>query len=262
VISVGVVGATGKMGREVCRAVVAAHDLELVAAISRGSAGSTLGDAIGIDGPDGDLTVAERLDALTEAGARVLVDFSGPAFAAEHVAWGVAHGMDVVEGSSGFTVDPGWEATATEAGVGVVIVPNFAIGAVLVERFAREAAAWFDAAEVIELHHDQKVDAPSGTALSTARAIATARDGAWAAPGGDAAYPGARGADVDGVRVHSVRLPGLLAHEEVVFGGPGQTLSLRHDSTDRASFLPGILLAIRAVGDRPGLTLGLEPLLG
>jgi 4-hydroxy-tetrahydrodipicolinate reductase len=128
-------------------------------------------------------------------------------------------------------------------------------------RFAKEAARHFDAAEVIELHHDQKVDAPSGTALATAREIAAARSGEWVAPGGDDEHPGARGADVEGVHVHAVRLPGLLAHQEVIFGGPGQTLSIRHDSTDRASFMPGVLMAIRAVASRPGLTFGLESLL-
>jgi 4-hydroxy-tetrahydrodipicolinate reductase len=128
-------------------------------------------------------------------------------------------------------------------------------------RFAEAAAAHFDAAEVIELHHDGKRDAPSGTALTTARRIAASREGARAAPGGDEANPGARGADVDGIRVHAVRLPGLVAHQEVVFGGPGQTLTIRHDSTDRSSFMPGVLLAVRAVASRPGLTVGLEPLL-
>jgi 4-hydroxy-tetrahydrodipicolinate reductase len=257
VTRVGVLGATGKMGREVCRAVDAAEDMTLVAAISRGGAGHTLADAIGLEGPGGDLVIADRLDAFVEARAEVLVDFTGAAYAPEHVAWGIAHGIHVVEGTSGFDVDPAW----ADASVGVIVVPNFAIGAVLVTKFARESARYFDAAEVIELHHDQKADAPSATALATARAIAEAREGAWDPPGGDDAYPGARGTDVDGVRVHSVRLPGLLAHEEVLFGGPGQILTLRHDSTDRSSFLPGVLLAIRAVAARPGLTVGLEDLL-
>ncbi|HEX6845272.1 MAG TPA: 4-hydroxy-tetrahydrodipicolinate reductase [Actinomycetota bacterium] len=257
-IRVGVVGATGRMGREVCRAVAAAPDLDLVAAVSRSGAGATLAAAIGLEGNAADLTVADRLDALTAARAEVLVDFTGPAFGAEHVAWGIAHGIHVVEGTSGFAIDPSW----AEAAVGVIVVPNFAIGAVLMQRFAREAAAWFAAAEVIELHHDGKRDAPSGTALATAEAIAAARRADWEAPLGDDGHPGARGADVAGVRVHSVRLPGLLAHQEVLFGGPGQTLSIRHDSTDRVSFMPGILLAIRRVAERPGLTVGLEPLLG
>ena len=128
-------------------------------------------------------------------------------------------------------------------------------------RFAEQAARHFDAAEVIELHHDQKVDAPSGTAITTAQRIGAARAGAWEAPGGDASHPGARGADVEGIRVHGIRLPGLLAHQEVIFGSPGQTLVLRHDTIDRSAFIPGILLAIRTVADRPGLTVGLEALL-
>jgi 4-hydroxy-tetrahydrodipicolinate reductase len=142
-----------------------------------------------------------------------------------------------------------------------VIAPNFALGAVLLLRFAAEAARFFDAAEVIELHHDGKVDAPSGTALATARAIGEARAGDRSAPDAIGADPSSRGADVEGVRVHAVRLPGLVAHEEVLFGGPGQVLTLRHDALDRTAFMPGVLLAVRSVADRPGLTVGLGPLL-
>ena len=165
--------------------------------------------------------------------------------------------MHVVVGTTGFEIDEAWR----DAPVGIVVAPNFAIGAVLMMRFAEQAARHFDAAEVIELHHDQKADAPSGTAIATAERIAAARAGSWAAPGGDERHPGARGADVGGIRVHGVRLPGLLAHQEVILGGPGQTLTIRHDSTSRSSFMPGVLLAIRAVGGRPGLTVGLEALL-
>jgi len=258
VTRVGIVGATGRMGREVCRAVTGADDLQLVVAISRTAAGQTLAEAIGLDGAAGQIVLSEGLDSLLAARADVLVDFSAGASAPGHIAWGIEHGVHVVEGTSGFVVDDAWR----EAAVGVVIVPNFAIGAVLMQRFAREAARWFDAAEVIELHHDKKADAPSGTAIATAEAIGAARAGAWSAPGGDDAHPGARGTSVGGMRVHSVRLPGLLAHQEVLFGGPGQTLTIRHDSTDRVSFMPGMLLAIRAVASRPGLTVGLEPLLG
>jgi 4-hydroxy-tetrahydrodipicolinate reductase len=257
-IRVGIVGATGKMGREVCRAVDAADDLALVGGISRTAAGRRLADAIALAGPAADVVLVEHLDDLLAADVEVLVDFSGAAYAPEHVAWAIEHGVHIVEGTTGFPIDPAW----ADAPVGVIVVPNFAIGAALMMRFAEEAARHFDAAEVIELHHDAKADAPSGTAIATARRIAGARDGSWTAPGGDDAHPGARGADVEGVRVHAVRLPGLLAHQEVILGGPGQTLSLRHDSTDRASFMPGVLLAIRAVGDRPGLTVGLDPLLG
>ncbi|HEY7476955.1 MAG TPA: 4-hydroxy-tetrahydrodipicolinate reductase [Actinomycetota bacterium] len=251
---VGVVGATGKMGREVCRAVAEAPDLELVAAVSRSGAGTSAHDAIGVDAV---VTLADRLDALVDADAEVLVDFTGPAYAAEHVDWAIEHGLHAVVGTTGFELDPTW----ADAPVGVIVAPNFAIGAVLMLRFVEEAARHFDAAEVIELHHDGKADAPSGTALATARRIAAARAGTWVAPAGDDAHPGARGADVDGVRVHAVRLPGLVAHQEVLLGGQGQVLSIRHDAIDRSSFLPGILLAIRTVAGRPGLTVGLDALL-
>lgn len=256
-IRVGVVGATGRMGREVCRAVAADPDLALVAAVSRSAQGRTLAEAMGLDGEESAVVLADRLDALVDAGADVLVDFTAPAFAAEHVAWGIDHGIHVVVGTTGFEIDEAWR----DAAVGVVIAPNFAIGAVLLMRFAEQAARHLPSAEVIELHHDKKVDAPSGTALLTAQRIAAARGEAPVSPAGDDAHPGARGADVDGVRVHSVRLPGLVAHEEVLFGGQGQTLSLRHDSTDRTSFMPGVLLAVKAVRDRPGLTVGLDELL-
>lgn len=256
-IRVGVVGATGRMGREVCRAVAADPDLALVAAVSHSSPGASLADAIGLDGEAGALVLAEHLDQLRDAGADVLVDFTAPANASGHVAWGIANGVHVVVGTTGFEIDEGWR----EAPVGVVVAANFAIGAVLLMRFAEQAARHLPSAEVIELHHDGKADAPSGTALLTARRIGAARKSGTTAPGGDDAFPGARGADVGGVRVHSVRLPGLVAHEEVIFGGQGQTLTLRHDSTDRTSFMPGVLLAIKAAPTRPGLTVGLEPLL-
>jgi 4-hydroxy-tetrahydrodipicolinate reductase len=243
------------MGREVCRAVVQAPDLELVAAVSRSAAGQPLGEAIGLEGTD--VVASDRLQALLDARAEVAVDFTSASFAPEHVAWAIEHGLHIVVGTTGFDIDEAWR----DAPVGIVVAPNFAIGAVLMMRFAEQAARHLDAAEVIELHHDGKADAPSGTALGTARRIAAARRGSWVAPAGDEANPGARGADVDGVHVHAVRLPGLLAHQAVILGGPGQTLTIRHDSTDRVSFVPGVLLAIRAAPSRPGLTVGLEALL-
>jgi 4-hydroxy-tetrahydrodipicolinate reductase len=255
VIRVGVAGATGQMGREVCRAVVQAPDLELVAAVSRSAAGQPLSKAIGLEGTD--VVASDRLQSLLDAGAEVAVDFTSASFAPEHVAWAIEHGIHIVVGTTGFGIDEAWR----EAPVGIVVAPNFAIGAVLMMRFAEQAARHLDAAEVIELHHDGKSDAPSGTALATARRVTAARGGTWVAPGGDEAHPGARGADVDGVHVHAVRLPGLLAHQEVILGGPGQTLTIRHDSTDRVSFVPGVLLAIRAAPSHPGLTVGLEALL-
>ena len=254
---VGVVGATGRMGREVCRAVAADPDLSLVAAVSHSSPGSSLADAIGLDGEAGAVVLVERLDEMGAAEIDVLVDFTSAAYAPDHVAWGIANGVHVVVGTTGFEIDPGW----SEASVGVVVAPNFAIGAVLLMRFAEQAARHLPSAEVIELHHEGKADAPSGTAQHTARRIAAARGTRHLAATAGEIVTGARGADVDGVRVHSVRLPGLLAHEEVIFGGDGQILTLRHDSTDRTSFMPGVLLAIKAAPTRPGLTVGLEPLL-
>jgi 4-hydroxy-tetrahydrodipicolinate reductase len=245
------------MGSEVCRAVTADPALTLVAAVSRSHPGASLGDAIGLAGDAAAVVLVEHLDEIGTSGLDVLVDFTAPAYAPDHVAWGIANGVHVVVGTTGFEIDEAWR----EAPVGVIVAPNFAIGAAMLMRFSEQAARWFPAAEVIELHHDRKLDAPSGTALLTARRIANARTETPTAPGGDREGPGARGADVEGVRVHSVRLPGLVAHEEVVFGGQGQTLTLRHDSTDRTSFMPGVVLAVKAAPTRPGLTVGLEPLL-
>lgn len=256
-IRVGVVGATGRMGREVCRAVAADPELTLAAAVSRSAPRSTLAEAIGLEGVDGDLVLVERLDEIREAGVEVLVDFTSPANAPGHVAWGIANDVHVVVGTTGFEIDETWR----DAPVGVIVAPNFALGAVLLLRFAEQAARHLPSAEVVELHHERKADAPSGTALVTARRIAAARREVPEPPAGDDRHPGARGAEVDGVRVHSVRLPGLVAHEEVIFGGQGQILTLRHDSTDRTSFMPGVLLAIKAAPARPGLTIGLDPLL-
>jgi 4-hydroxy-tetrahydrodipicolinate reductase len=222
--------------------------------VSRSAAGTPLA-AAGIDGSD--VVLTERLEALLDAHVEVLVDFTHGSYAPEHISWAIDHGVHVVEGTTGFAIDGSWQ----DAQVGIIVVPNFAIGAVLMMRFAEQAARFFDAAEVVELHHDRKRDAPSGTAIATAGRLAAVRAGGWTPPGGDSAHPGARGADVEGVRVHSVRLPGLLAHQEVLLGGPGQLLSIRHDTTDRTAFMPGVLLAIRAVSGRPGLTVGLEPLL-
>ena len=201
--------------------------------------------------------LVEQLEALPRAHLDVLVDFTSARYAPDHIAWGIANGVHVVVGTTGFDIDPAW----SDAPVGVIVAPNFAIGAVLLMRFAEQAARHLPSAEVIELHHDGKLDAPSGTALLTARRIAAARGSSTSRCGDRRGRAGARGAEVDGVRVHSVRLPGLVAHEEVIFGGDGQTLTLRHDSTDRTSFMPGVLLAVKAVGGRPGLTEGLEPLL-
>jgi 4-hydroxy-tetrahydrodipicolinate reductase len=253
VIRVGVVGAGGRMGREVARAVGADPEMDLVAAIDPKAAGDAVEGVI----------VADDLPTLLDAGAEVAVDFTAPDAVMPTLRWTVANGIHAVVGTTGISpADLDELRSLTEgATANVFVAPNFAIGAVLMMRFAEQAARHLPAAEVIELHHDRKVDAPSGTALATARAMAAARGPVPPAPGGDDEHPGARGTDVDGIRVHSVRLPGLVAHQEVVLGGPGQTLSIRHDTTDRSCFMPGVLMAIKAVGSRAGLTVGLDVLL-
>ena len=239
--TVGVLGARGRMGVEVCRAVVAADGLELVARVDEG----------------------DELTALVDAGAEVAVDFTHPGVALDHVRFCLDHGIAAVVGTSGFdeakldTVR-GWLADTPGH---VLVAPNFGVGAVLMMRFAAQAARFFESAEIIELHHAGKVDAPSGTAVRTAALIGEART----APVPDATttqLDGARGAVVDGIHVHSVRMPGLVAHQEVVLGTTGETLTIRHDSFDRAGFMPGVVLAVRGVRDLPGLTVGLESLLG
>ncbi|MGH2674729.1 MAG: 4-hydroxy-tetrahydrodipicolinate reductase [Actinomycetota bacterium] len=250
-IRVGVLGADGRMGHMVWANVLADSRLEAVAAVDPSSAGKQM---------PGGVHIAETAEALEVAGAEVAVDFTRPDAVMENVGWLIEHGIHAVVGTTGIGPDD-LERIRTwlgESEVGVVVAPNFSIGAVIAQRLAEEAARFFPAAEVIELHHDQKVDAPSGTAAATARRIAAARKEAWAGPTGGEAF---RGGDVEGVRVHSVRLPGLVAHQEVIFGGQGQTLTIRHDAPDRSCYMPGVLLAIREVGRRPGLTVGLEPLL-
>ena len=241
-IAVAVLGAAGRMGRTVVDAVEASPDLELVAALEHG-------DDVG---------------AVAATGAQVAVDFTVPSVAEANVRSLVAQGVHAVVGTTGWTAESLARVEADLAerpGVGVLVAPNFALGAVLAMAFAARAARWFESVEVVELHHPDKVDAPSGTARHTAAAIATARREAGLGPVPDAtttALDGARGADVDGVRVHAVRLRGLVAHEEILLGNAGEQLTIRHDSFDRVSFMPGVLHAVRQVGSRPGLTVGLE----
>ena len=228
--NVGVLGASGRMGREVCRAVEAADDLTLVAGVDPHHEGAELGN----------LVLAGSPEALE--GVDVAVDFTTPGSVIENARWCLGRGMHMVIGTTGIGADGLEEIRRLtgSANANAIVAPNFAIGAALMMRFAEQAARYFDAAEVIELHHDRKVDAPSGTAITTAQRIGAARDGMWEAPGGDGSHPGARGADVEGIRVHGVRLPGLLAHQEVIFGSPGQTLTVRHDTLDRSAFIPGV----------------------
>ncbi|XVQ13327.1 4-hydroxy-tetrahydrodipicolinate reductase [Spirillospora sp. CA-255316] len=244
-IKVGVLGARGRMGAEVCRAVEGAGDMELVAAVDQG----------------------DERDALTAAD--VVVDFTHPGVVMDNLRWCVEHGLHVVVGTSGF--DPhrldAVRAWQTESGAGnVLIAPNFGIGAVLMMHFAEKAAPFFESVEVVELHHPQKVDAPSGTAYRTAELIAAARAEAGVPRSPDATtseLDGARGTDVDGVRVHAVRLSGLIAHQEVLLGGHGEVFTIRHDSMNRESFMPGVLLGVRRVAELPDrLTVGIESLLG
>lgn len=244
-IKVGVLGAKGRMGSEVCRAADAAPDLAATAAVDVGDARDPLGEC------------------------DVVVDFTHPGAVMDNLRWCVDHGRNVVVGTSGFDearLAAAREWLAASPDVRVLIAANFSVGAVLMMRFAEQAARFFESAEVIELHHAGKVDAPSGTASRTASLIAAARSAAGLGPSPDAtvtAVDGARGAVLDGVHVHSVRLSGLVAHQEVLLGGHGEILTLRHDSLDRASFMPGVLLGIRGVASLPaGLTFGLEPLLG
>ena len=240
---VAVAGARGRMGTQVCAAVTEAPDLELVAAVD----------------------VGDDLRAIIEARAEVLVDFTTPDAVMGNVAFAVENGIHVVVGTTGFTPQRLAEVRALVAQsptVGVVVAANFGIGAVLSMKFAEIAAPFYESVEIVELHHPDKVDAPSGTAVATAGRIAAARGGHTSPDATTAELPGARGADVDGVRVHAVRLRGLVAHQEVLLGSAGEVLTIRHDSFDRASFMPGVLLAVRAVGSRPGLTVGIDDLLG
>jgi 4-hydroxy-tetrahydrodipicolinate reductase len=266
-VRVGVLGATGRMGQATCRAVLAADDLELVAAVARSSGvGHELRDLVA-EAP-ADLLVGESLSELLAAEAEVVVDFSRPEATMAAVEGLLPEGVHLVSGTTGLPPATLHElaALAGKADHGnAVWAPNFALGAVLTMHFATIAARWIPAAEVIELHHQGKADAPSGTAIRTARAIAEARGAGGPTggpPAGTQSVEGVRGGEVDGVRVHSVRLPGLVAHQEVLFGGQGEVLTLRHDSLDRSSFMPGVLLAVREVTTRTGLTVGLEPLLG
>ena len=245
-IRIGVLGARGRMGQQVCQAVVAADDMDLVAAVDAG----------------------DWLFSVADGGAQVLVDFTHPDVVMDNVRFAIDQGIHAVVGTTGFTderLDTIREWLADTPKLGVLVAPNFAIGAVLSMRFAQLAAPHYESVEIVELHHPEKVDAPSGTAVRTAQLIAAARATAGLDPVPDAttqAIDGARGAVFDGVHVHAVRAAGLVAHQEVLFGTTGETLSIRHDSFDRASFMPGVLLGIREIASRPGLTVGLEPLLG
>ncbi|MCC6728182.1 MAG: 4-hydroxy-tetrahydrodipicolinate reductase [Chthonomonadales bacterium] len=264
-IRVAVAGAAGRMGREVVRAVLEADDLEIVAAVDHVLTGADAGVVAGA-GACG-VIISESLDRAL-ACADVLVDFTVPTSAMANLRAALEAGVSPVVGTTGLTETDLAEARALSGQVGVaaMVVPNFAIGAVLMMTFAAQAARHLPDVEIVELHHERKLDAPSGTAMLTARRVAAARR-QDAAPslvpaGAEERTAGARGAEVEGIRIHSVRLPGLVAHQEVILGGVGQTLTIRHDSTDRRGFMPGVLLAVRVVRGMEGLCIGLEPALG
>ncbi|MFI6389450.1 4-hydroxy-tetrahydrodipicolinate reductase [Nonomuraea sp. NPDC050547] len=242
-IRVGVLGARGRVGVEVCKAVEAANDMELVAAVDQG----------------------DDIEGL--AGAEVVVDFTHPDVVMGNLEWCISHGVHPVVGTTGFDEDRlatvrGW--LERFPGTNCLIAPNFGIAAVLMMHFAQQAARYFESVEIVELHHPNKADAPSGTARRTAELVSQARAKAGLPGMPDAtstSLDGARGADVGGVHVHSVRLAGLIAHQEVLLGGDGEILTIRHDTMNRAAFTPGVLLGVRRVRELPGLTVGLEPLL-
>src|ERR1700739_632645 len=240
---VAVLGAKGKVGATRVQAVQAAEDLTL----------------------SGEVDAGDSLNLLTDNQTEVVIDFTHPDVVMDNLKFLIDNGIHAVVGTTGFTDERLVQVEAwlsDSPGTGVLIAPNFAIGAVLSMRFAQEAARFFESVEIIELHHPNKADAPSGTAARTAKLVAQARKGLPPNPDATStALPGARGADVEGIPVHSVRLSGLVAHQEVLFGTEGETLTIRHDSLDRTSFVPGVLLAVRRVKERPGLTVGLEPLL-
>lgn len=245
-MKVGLLGARGRVGEQVCLAVDESEDMELVAA----------------------LDVDDPIEDLVTSGVEVVVDFTHPDVVMGNLEFSISHGIHAVVGTTGFD-DGRLDQLRTwldgSARTGVLIAPNFSVGAILMMRFAAEAASFYESVEIVELHHPDKADAPSGTARRTASLIARARREAGCGPIPDAtstALEGARGADVDGIRVHGLRIRGLVAHQEVILGGPGETLTIRHDSMDRVSFMPGVLLGLRKIADHPGLTVGLERFMG
>ncbi len=252
-IKVAVLGAGGRMGRTVCQAVMDDPDTELVAAVDPGHAGTA---------EAGGLVIAAELSAVVEASADVAVDFTTHDVSVANLGFLAENGIHAVVGTTGFTAAEVSEFESAFVDSNAVIAPNFAIGAVLMMRFAELAAPYFDSAEIIELHHDNKVDAPSGTAMLTLERMAAASQEWTADPTTEEVIASARGgAGPADIRVHSVRLRGLVAHQEVLLGATGQTLSIRHDSIDRTSFMPGVLLAVKRVGETPGITIGLDALL-
>jgi 4-hydroxy-tetrahydrodipicolinate reductase len=259
-IKVLVCGASGRMGKEAIKAILIAEDLELVAAVDVKHSGTDVGFLVGLE-PAGIKIFEDLSTAIKIAKPQVMVDFTNPQAVLKNTKTALEHGVHAVVGTTGLTDEElsEIEQLSSENGTNVFIAPNFAVGAVLMMKFAQEAAKYFSHAEVIELHHDEKLDAPSGTAIKTLEMISQVRR--EASQGHINEYEkisGSRGGNYQGMRVHSVRLPGLVAHQEVIFGGLGQTLIIRHDSINRESFAPGILLAVRKVQELKGVVTGLE----
>jgi 4-hydroxy-tetrahydrodipicolinate reductase len=256
-MKVGVCGAGGKMGREVCRAVCGDGELELVCAVDPSYAGRKVdGLVVGISS---DVTVDESVEAMPEKGVEVAVDFTVADAARKNVLYLLEKGIPCVVGTTGLDQDDldRFDETARGREVGCLVAPNFAVGAVLMMEFARKAARYMDGCEIIELHHPAKLDAPSGTAVCTAGIVLEE----WGSDGGEPGDEGPRGRNMSGVHIHSVRLPGLVAHQEIIFGGAGQTLTIRHDSMDRSSFMPGVIMGIKKVKGLRGVVVGLEKLM-
>lgn len=263
IIKVAVLGACGKMGTEVIKAVSGASDMELVGACDIAFAGSDLTRVTGVQGLK--IEIKPDLESMiAETQPDVIVDFAKP-FSIENVRHAMRRGIVPIIGTTGITAEnlEEMDRLAEQNGVGVMVIPNFAIGAVLMMKFAAEAARYMPNVEIIELHHDKKIDAPSGTSIKTAEMIDEARTEAgveWEKPLGSSDDP-ARGENRCGIQIHSVRLPGLVAHQEVIFGGTGQALTIKHDSIDRTSFMPGVLLTIRRASTVKALVYGLDKLL-
>jgi 4-hydroxy-tetrahydrodipicolinate reductase len=262
-IRVAVVGAKGRMGREVVKAVLNDPELELVGAVDRTLDGVKVSDVLGLE--TGDLVFTTDLaKTLVNAAADVMVDFTTPATVKGNIETAIQYGVRPVVGTTGMTPEEiaKWDRQCREREIGGLIAPNFAIGAILMMRFAAQAAKYLPHVEIIEMHHDQKLDAPSGTAIKTLELIAKERAAmAQGHPQEHETIAGSRGGEYEGMRVHSVRLPGYVAHQQVIFGGLGQTLTLRHDSINRESFMPGVVMSCKMVMKYEGLVYGLENLL-
>ncbi|NNN14861.1 MAG: 4-hydroxy-tetrahydrodipicolinate reductase [Acidimicrobiaceae bacterium] len=264
-MKVAVLGAGGKMGSTVAQTVIAQPDLKLVAVVDPRLSGIEFEHATGVSGSG--LSISGDISEIVRSGADVVVDFTTAASAFENLKYCASHGISAVVGTTGLdqTKMDELDRAFIDADRGCIVAANFAIGAILMMRFAEIAAGFFETAEVLEMHHETKIDAPSGTAIATARRIASAKlvGGSSFLPDSteNSLFEGARGADVDGVRVHSMRIRGAIAHQEVVFGTMGQSLSIRHDSYDRSSFMPGLIIAIRGIQSVRGVMAGIDRLI-